>query len=140
VTIDLTANDSEQGGNIDPASLLIVTQPAHGGVSVNGGSVVYTPSAGYSGSDTFTYRVSDIQGAMSNVATVTMSVTAAASSSGGGAGAGGGGGGGGATSLADLLGIGGVLLMSMASRTVCRRRPPEADRTPIDREPELTAI
>jgi ELWxxDGT repeat protein len=106
VTIDVLANDSEPGGTIDSTSVQIVSKPAHGSVSVtDSGSVGYTPVAGFAGSDSFTYTVKDVQGALSNVATVTVAVTAAASSSGGH------GGGGGAATLLDLLALGGFALM-----------------------------
>jgi len=52
------ANDS----GIDPSSLTADSTSAHGGaVSVNGdGSFEYTPPSGFSGTDTFTYDVFDI--------------------------------------------------------------------------------
>ena len=79
VTINVIANDTDSDGTIDPTSVQIVSQPAHGTTSTTStGSVVYTPTAGYSGSDSFTYTVKDNQGAVSNVATVTLTVTAAA--------------------------------------------------------------
>jgi len=101
VTIDVLANDSEPGGTLDTSSVKIVEKPAHGSVSVNAaGSVLYTPTAGFSGSDSFTYSVMDLQGASSNVASVTVSVTApsppTSPSSGGG----------GALTLFDLLALG----------------------------------
>ena len=97
VTINVVANDTDSDGKINPASVQIVSQPAHGSVSVSqSGSVVYTPNAGYAGSDSFTYTDSDNQGATSNPATVTITVTAAKTSSSGG-------GGGGAMNLFELL-------------------------------------
>jgi ELWxxDGT repeat protein len=106
VTIDVLANDSESGGTIDTTSVQFVSKPAHGSVSVtDSGSIVYTPVAGFAGSDSFTYTVKDLQGALSNVATVTATVTAAAPSSGGQ------GGGGGATTLLDLIALGCFALM-----------------------------
>jgi ELWxxDGT repeat protein len=107
VTIDVLANDSESGGTVDTTSVQIVSKPAHGSVSVTApGSVVYTPVAGFAGSDSFTYSVKDLQGALSNVATVTVSVTAAAAPSGSQ-----GGGGGGAATLLDILALGGLALL-----------------------------
>jgi ELWxxDGT repeat protein len=111
VTVNVLANDSESGGTIDPTSVQIVSRPAHGSVSVTAsGSVVYTPVAAYSGSDSFKYSEADVQGALSNTATVTVSVTAAESSSSPPSG-GSGGGGGGAATLADLLALGGILVI-----------------------------
>ena len=40
------------------------------------GSLRYTPSLYYAGTDTFTYRVRDNNGALSNVATVTITIRA----------------------------------------------------------------
>ncbi|HXI31180.1 MAG TPA: Ig-like domain-containing protein, partial [Vicinamibacterales bacterium] len=55
----LTANDTDA----DPGDVLLVvgvTAPAHGTAVLNAdGSVAYTPAANYSGSDAFTYTVSD---------------------------------------------------------------------------------
>jgi hypothetical protein len=43
-----------------PATLVAHTSPAHGTLSVNpNGSFSYTPAAGFTGTDTFTYKVSD---------------------------------------------------------------------------------
>ena len=74
VTINVQANDSDVEGGALTTSL--VTTPASGVAVVNGGgTVTYTPNAGFSGTDSFTYRVSD--GALSsNTATVTITVTA----------------------------------------------------------------
>jgi nitrogen fixation protein FixH len=78
VTIDVLANDSDPDGpdKIDPSSVTVVNQPAHGTTSVDAatGEITYTPSAGFSGVDTFTYTVKDFPGATSNVATVSVSV------------------------------------------------------------------
>jgi ELWxxDGT repeat protein len=112
VTINVLANDTDADGSIDPTSVQIVSQPAHGVVSVTqSGSVVYTPVAGYSGADSFTYSVKDNQGATSNVATVTVTVTASAPSTGSGSG-----GGGGSASLAGLLALGSLVVMRVLSR------------------------
>src|SRR5579864_22160 len=90
VTINVLANDSESGGTIDTTSVQIISNPTHGDVSVtSSGSVVYTPASEFAGSDSFTYSVADAQGARSNVATVTVSVTSASSSGGGGTSGGG---------------------------------------------------
>ena len=69
------ANDSDPDG--DPLTAVLVTGPSHGSLTLNAnGSFSYTPAADFAGSDSFTYRASD--GTLtSNVATVTISVTAA---------------------------------------------------------------
>ena len=75
---DVLANDSDPDG--DPltfASPLPLTDPEHGTVTLSGGAAVYTPDAGFSGTDTLTYPISD--GADNSApATVTITVTPAA--------------------------------------------------------------
>ena len=55
-----------------------VAGPSHGTLVLNGdGTFTYTPAAGYSGTDSFTYTANDIDPSRSsNVATVTITVTA----------------------------------------------------------------
>jgi hypothetical protein len=60
MTFNVVANDSDPDGN--PLSVSAVTQGAHGAVTYSGGSVTYTPDAGFLGDDSFTYTVSDGQG------------------------------------------------------------------------------
>lgn len=68
------ANDTDANG--DPLTAVLVSQPAHGSVSLAAnGSFVYTPSANYSGADSFSYRAADAQ-SQSNVTTVTLTVAA----------------------------------------------------------------
>jgi hypothetical protein len=65
-------NDSD----IDSATLTAVpfALPAHGALTLNpNGTFLYTPQAGYSGADSFTYRAFD-GAAFSNVATVSLRV------------------------------------------------------------------
>ncbi|MBA4386936.1 MAG: hypothetical protein C0404_03080 [Verrucomicrobia bacterium] len=67
-TITLGAFDPEAS-----ALTYAIGQPAHGMVSGTGPEIVYTPEAGYLGSDSFTFKVND--GALdSNVATVSITV------------------------------------------------------------------
>jgi VCBS repeat-containing protein len=67
-------NDSDVDG--DSLTAILVAGPAHGTLALNAsGSFTYTPAAGFSGPDTFTYRASD--GSLGAVATVTISVTPA---------------------------------------------------------------
>ena len=67
-------NDADPDG--DPLTAVLVTGPSHGSLTVNAnGSFSYTPAANYAGGDSFSYRASD--GTLtSNVATVTLTVTA----------------------------------------------------------------
>ena len=77
VVINVVANDTDADGNLDPRSVAIATNPASGGlVNRFDGTVTYTPSTGFFGTDAFTYTVRDGRGATSNVATVTVTVNA----------------------------------------------------------------
>ena len=58
VDIDVVGNDVDSDGVIDPTT----------------GVVTYTPDIGYVGSDSFTYTVQDDDGAVSNEATVLITV------------------------------------------------------------------
>jgi hypothetical protein len=77
VTIDVLANDSDPDGD----SLTITTDgpPSHGTATVNHGKIIYTPAAGFSGMDTFTYIISDGKGG-----TATGSVSIIVNATGGG--------------------------------------------------------
>jgi VCBS repeat-containing protein len=71
-TGNVLANDTDADN--DTLHAAIETKAAHGVVTVNdNGTFSYTPNAGYSGSDSFTYSVSD--GKASDTATVTVTVT-----------------------------------------------------------------
>ncbi len=72
-TVDVLVNDSDVDG--DTLSVQSVTQGSNGSVTDNGdGTVTYTPDPDWSGTDTYTYTVSD--GALTDTATVTVSVGA----------------------------------------------------------------
>jgi hypothetical protein len=100
IMIKVLANDTSAGGTLNPASIKIVVPPTHGTAVVMSGEVQYTPTMGYSGLDTFQYSVQDNLGTPSNVATVSIDVTAAPSS-----------GGGGSVSLLDIAALVGFALM-----------------------------
>ncbi len=59
-----------------PASVATPTLPTHGTVTITGTSITYTPTAGYAGSDTFTYTASNA-GGTSAPATVSITISAA---------------------------------------------------------------
>jgi hypothetical protein len=71
VTIDVLINDDDVDG--DSLTVDSVTQGANGSVANNGGDVTYTPNSGFSGSDVFTYTVSDGNGG-TDMAMVTVMV------------------------------------------------------------------
>jgi hypothetical protein len=82
VTIHVLKNDTDPQGKATIAgnTLTVVTPPAHGTVTrfqTAGGvwKFRYRPNAGFVGTDTFRYRVADTLGAVSNAATVTISVS-----------------------------------------------------------------
>ena len=76
LAIDVLANDFDSDGALDASSLTIITDPVHGTATVqqtpSGPVVLYAPAAGYLGPDFFQYTVRDDNGAISNVATVTV--------------------------------------------------------------------
>jgi len=73
VVIDVLANDEDADG--ESLSVTAVTQGDDGGVAVTAGgaTVTYTPNTGFTGSDAFTYTVSD--GTDSDTGMVTVTVT-----------------------------------------------------------------
>ena len=74
VDISVVNNDTDVDG--DSLSVSDVTAAANGNVTITrSGSVAYTPNAGFSGSDSFTYTVTD--GELTDSATVNVSVKAA---------------------------------------------------------------
>ncbi|MBI3562206.1 MAG: tandem-95 repeat protein [Gammaproteobacteria bacterium] len=76
VVISLVANDTDADGDLVATSVILASTPTHGSAGVNvDGSVSYTPSANYSGADSFSYRVSDLAGNSSNPATVSITVS-----------------------------------------------------------------
>ena len=76
-SITLTASD---GDAADKLTYSIVNQPSHGTLTGTPPSVTYKPASGYTGSDSFTFKVSDGK-ADSNTATI--SITISSTSSGG---------------------------------------------------------
>jgi len=71
-------------GTVGPQPLTgvsVASPPAHGSASASGTQIVYTPAAGFVGTDAFTYQVANHFGS-SQPATITVTVTAAGSASG----------------------------------------------------------
>jgi hypothetical protein len=69
-TITVLANDTDADG--DTLSISAVGTASKGTVAISGTSVIYTPTTGQTGADSFTYTVSDGRGGS---ATATVSVT-----------------------------------------------------------------
>src|SRR6185369_7188704 len=58
VTISVLANDTSATSTINPATVVVASQPASGSATANGnGTITYTP--GLAGTYTFTYTVKD---------------------------------------------------------------------------------
>ncbi|RYZ99383.1 MAG: gliding motility-associated C-terminal domain-containing protein, partial [Sphingobacteriaceae bacterium] len=71
----VVANDNAGSSTFDLQTVEVVKQPEHGTVIVNeNGTITYTPNPGYSGTDTFSYKLRDELGYSTNVATVTITV------------------------------------------------------------------
>ena len=76
VTVDVLGNDTDIDDGLDPASVTVTGAPANGSTNVNpDGSIDYTPDAGWSGTDSFTYEVCDFTG-LCDSATVDVTVSA----------------------------------------------------------------
>ena len=74
VTIDVLNNDSDADN--DPLNIIGFTHPNNGSVAAVNGQIVYTPDQAFSGTDTFTYTISDGKG-HSTIASVSVVVTGA---------------------------------------------------------------
>jgi hypothetical protein len=70
-------NDATSCAELDPASLVIKTQPANGSVSIVNGQFVYQPVTDFSNQTEFKYTVKDKTGQESNLATVTLDYSGA---------------------------------------------------------------
>ncbi|WP_027346452.1 cadherin-like domain-containing protein [Hamadaea tsunoensis] len=75
VDVPVLANDTDDDG--DPTALLSTTMPAHGTASITGDDTIrYIPAPGFTGTDSFSYTITDGRGAVAS-ATVTVTVGAA---------------------------------------------------------------
>jgi hypothetical protein len=74
VVVRVLANDIDPDG--DPIQITTVGAAAHGTTSLNnnGAFITYTPDAGFSGTDSFTYSIDDFRGGTAT-ATVTITVS-----------------------------------------------------------------
>ena len=77
ISIPVLANDTDVDNSLDAASLIVVSGPANGSAVVQSttGMILYTPQTNFTGNDSFTYQVNDVSGALSNIATVSITVS-----------------------------------------------------------------
>jgi serine protease AprX len=75
--ITVLANDSDPDGSLNPATVTIAVKPNKGGSATPNanGTVTYKPKQNFMGTEKFSYTVKDDRGAISNTATVTVTVT-----------------------------------------------------------------
>lgn len=73
VVMAVLANDSDPDG--DPITITHVTDPSHGTANYDSETATYTPAAGFTGTDTFSYTIDDGRGGTDS-AIVTMTVLA----------------------------------------------------------------
>lgn len=78
VTISVLSNDSDP--NNDTLTITSLSKPQFGTATISGKNVIYTPNANFSGTDTFSYVVSDGKG-NSTAGSVIVTVTEGNSSS-----------------------------------------------------------
>ena len=75
--LDLLQNDVSLCSPVNAASVTVYRRPLHGKVENTSRGMVYTPDAGFSGIDTFSYSFKDENGKESNEATVRVDLGAA---------------------------------------------------------------
>lgn len=76
-SVQVSDGDMDLDGELDLASIVIITEPVNGTALANAnGTVAYTHDGSETFSDSFTYTISDLEGMFSNVATVTITINA----------------------------------------------------------------
>ncbi|MFD2918499.1 family 10 glycosylhydrolase [Terrimonas rubra] len=74
--ISILNNDIKYGVAIDTASIAITTEPLSGTATISpNGYIIYVSNAGFTGTDQFSYQMKNKNGQLSNIATVTITVT-----------------------------------------------------------------
>ena len=76
ISINVTGNDYDVDGTIDPTTVTIITDVTNGTTTIDPltGNITYTPIMGFTGIDYCTYTIDDNEGATSNEATVTIMI------------------------------------------------------------------
>lgn len=77
LSIDVLENDSDADG--DTLEITDVSDPENGSATIDGGVILYTSNDGYTGSDTFTYTISDGEDEASAEVFVTVEQTVSVS-------------------------------------------------------------
>ncbi|RZA01231.1 MAG: tandem-95 repeat protein [Sphingobacteriaceae bacterium] len=73
--ISVLTNDNPGNSTFNLTSVEVVASPLHGTVVINpNGTIAYAPNTGYVGNDSFTYKVKDAYGYVTNIATVNITV------------------------------------------------------------------
>ncbi len=72
--LDVLANDTALPDINEVLSIISVTAPAHGTADIQGNRVRYTPTPGYSGTDTFQYTISDNNNPTPGTDTATVNI------------------------------------------------------------------
>ncbi len=74
--LDILANDTDANAPLGIHGVSIITPPTHGTVSISGveRKLIYTHDGSSAATDSFSYTVTDPQGAKSNVSTVSLSI------------------------------------------------------------------
>lgn len=76
IGIPVLSNDIDVDDVLVPSMIVLLSSPAQGSLAINNttGAVVYTPNLNFNGNDSFTYQVKDASGALSNIATVNITI------------------------------------------------------------------
>ena len=75
IEIPLLHNDKTDGAAFEKPTVEIIEQPKNGVLKKNpDGTVVYVPNSGFTGKDSFTYKVKDVNGNWTNVATANITI------------------------------------------------------------------
>ncbi|MDT9309424.1 MAG: Ig-like domain-containing protein, partial [Limnospira sp. Paracas R14] len=75
VTINVLSNDSDPDGVLIPDTVTVVDLPDYGTITVNpNGTITYSHDGSSTSTDSFTYTVEDDDGAISNLATVSLTI------------------------------------------------------------------
>jgi hypothetical protein len=76
VSVSVLSNHTDDG-TLQAGTVTVVDAPTNGTATANAdGTITYTPTSGFVGTDSFTYTVMDDLNVVSNVATVSITVNA----------------------------------------------------------------